>query len=49
MKNITSLAAFSAVAGALAMASGSVCAQEFTLYTGPLKSGADHTYSWQMD
>ena len=49
MKNITSLAASSVAASALAMASGSVCAQEFTLYTGPLKSGADHTYSWQMD
>lgn len=24
-------------------------AQEFTLYSGGLKSGADHTYSWQMD
>lgn len=37
------------VAAAFAVASGSVAAQEFGLYTGPLKSGPDHTYSWSMD
>lgn len=37
------------IAAALAVASGSAAAQEFALYSGPLKSGPDHTYSWSMD
>lgn len=37
------------VGTACVAASASASAQEFTLYTGPLKSGPDHTYSWSMD
>jgi hypothetical protein len=37
------------VAAAFSVGAVPACAQEFTLYTGALKSGPDHTYSWAMD
>lgn len=36
-------------ATALALGPGAVRAQEFALYGGALRSGADHSYSWAMD
>jgi len=49
MKRTPSLAASSVVACVFAIASGPARAQEFALYMGPLRSGADPSYSWQMD
>ncbi|WP_322104315.1 hypothetical protein [Paraburkholderia sp. J41] len=49
MKVTHTLAASGVLAAALAAISGQAQAQEFTLYTGPLWSGGDHSYSWAMD
>lgn len=45
----TATATAAAAAILLGFAPTSVCAQELALYGGPLKSGADRSYSWSID
>jgi hypothetical protein len=43
------LIAFGALAAVLSIAPRPARAQEFTLFTGPLVSGSDRSYSWEMN
>ncbi|WP_322042004.1 hypothetical protein [Paraburkholderia sp. J67] len=40
---------FAIAVATLSASCDSAFAQEFTLFAGPLRSGADHTYSWEMN